>query len=168
MASIGKKEGPIRDLVLLMKGIPVMNIDEIMRHLPHRYPFLMIDRVVHLEPGKAATAIKNVTMNEPFLQGHFPDHPIMPGVLIAEALAQTGGLAFASAEENTGEADRFRLPILAKIEEMRFRAAVSPGDQLWLHAEVLRTYESLAIVKVEAKVNDSTVAEGKIVLAKGP
>jgi 3-hydroxyacyl-[acyl-carrier-protein] dehydratase len=152
----------------LRKGIPIMNIDEIMRYLPHRYPFLMIDRVVHLEPGKAATAIKNVSIGEPFFQGHFPGHPIMPGVLIAEALAQTGGLAFASAEENTDEAERFKLPILAKIEEMRFRAAVSPGDQLWLHAEVIRAFESLAMVKVEAKVNDSTVAEGKIVLAKGP
>ena len=145
-----------------------MNIEEIMRYLPHRYPFLMIDRVVHLDPGKTATAIKNVTIDEPFFRGHFPDHPVMPGVLIAEALAQTGGLAFASAEENTDEANRFRLPILAKIEEMRFRSAVSPGDQLWLYAEVLRAYQSLAMVKVEAKVNDSTVAQGKIVLAKAP
>lgn len=145
-----------------------MNIEEIMKYLPHRYPFLMIDRVVSLEPGKAATAIKNVTFDEPFFQGHFPGHPIMPGVLIVEALAQTGGLAFASAEESPQEEDRFRLPILAKIEEMRFRLPVSPGDQLSLHAEVLRGYESLAIVKVEAKVNDSTVAEGKIVVAKAP
>jgi len=145
-----------------------MNIEEIMKYLPHRYPFLMIDRVVSLEPGKAATAIKNVTFDEPFFQGHFPDHPIMPGVLIVEALAQTGGLAFASAEESPKEGDRFRLPILAKIEEMRFRSPVSPGDQLSLHAEVLRAYESLAIVKVEAKVDDNTVAEGKIVVAKAP
>jgi 3-hydroxyacyl-[acyl-carrier-protein] dehydratase len=128
----------------------------------------MIDRVVRLDPGKAATAIKNVTIDEPFFRGHFPNHPIMPGVLIAEALAQTGGLAFASAEENPDEQTQFKLPILAKIEEMRFRSAVSPGDQLWLYAEILRAYQSLAIVKVEAKVNDSTVAHGKIVLAKGP
>jgi 3-hydroxyacyl-[acyl-carrier-protein] dehydratase len=148
--------------------MPAMNIDEIMRHLPHRYPFLMIDRLVHLEPGKAATAIKNVTINEPFFRGHFPGHPIMPGVLIAEALAQTGGLAFASGEENPDESGGFRLPILAKIEDMRFRSAVLPGDQLWLHAEVLRAFESLAMVKVEAKVNESVVAQGKIVLAKGP
>jgi 3-hydroxyacyl-[acyl-carrier-protein] dehydratase len=145
-----------------------MNIEEIMRYLPHRYPFLMIDRVVRLDPGKAATAIKNVTIDEPFFRGHFPNHPIMPGVLIAEALAQTGGLAFASTEENPDEQTQFKLPILAKIEEMRFRSAVSPGDQLWLYAEILRAYQSLAIVKVEAKVNDSTVAHGKIVLAKGP
>jgi 3-hydroxyacyl-[acyl-carrier-protein] dehydratase len=145
-----------------------MNIDEIMRHLPHRYPFLMIDRLVHLEPGKAATAIKNVTIDEPFFRGHFAGHPIMPGVLIAEALAQTGGLAFASGEENPDEAGGFRLPILAKIEDMRFRSAVSPGDQLWLHAEVIRAFESLAMVKVEAKVNETVVARGKIVLAKGP
>lgn len=145
-----------------------MNIDEIMNYLPHRYPFLMIDRVVRLDPGKAAIAIKNVTIDEPFFQGHFPGHPIMPGVLIAEALAQTGGLAFASAEENLDEETQFKLPILAKIEEMRFRSAVSPGDQLLLHAQVLRAYQSLAIVKVEAKVNDSTVAHGKIVLAMGP
>ncbi len=145
-----------------------MNIEEIMNYLPHRYPFLMIDRLVRLDPGKAATAIKNVTIDEPFFQGHFPGHPIMPGVLIAEALAQTGGLAFASEEGNPDEASHFRLPILAKIEEMRFRSTVSPGDQLWLYAEVLRSYESLAIVKVEAKVNETVVARGKIVLAKGP
>ena len=145
-----------------------MNVDEIMNHLPHRYPFLMIDRLVHLEPGKAATAIKNVTINEPFFRGHFPGHPIMPGVLIAEALAQTGGLAFASGEESPDESGGFRLPILAKIEDMRFREAVSPGDQLWLHAEVIRAFESLAMVEVEAKVNETVVAQGKIILAKGP
>ena len=143
-----------------------MNIEEIMRHLPHRYPFLMIDRVIHLEPGKAAMAIKNVTFNEPFFRGHFPGHPIMPGVLIVEALAQTGGLAFASGQENSEETGGFRLPILAKIEDMRFRAAVSPGDQLRLYAEVLRAYESLAMVKVEAKVNETVVDQGNIVLAK--
>ena len=145
-----------------------MNIEEIIRHLPHRYPFLMIDRVIHLEPGKAAMAIKNVTFDEPFFQGHFPGQPIMPGVLIVEALAQTGGLAFASGQENPGDAKDFRLPILAKIEDMRFRAAVSPGDQLRLSAEVLRAYESMAMVKVEAKVNETVVAQGKVVLATVP
>jgi 3-hydroxyacyl-[acyl-carrier-protein] dehydratase len=142
-----------------------MNIEEIMRHLPHRYPFLMIDRVIHLEPGKAAMAIKNVTFDEPFFRGHFPGQPIMPGVLIVEALAQTGGIAFASGQENPAEAKDFRLPVLAKIEDMRFRAAVSPGDQLRLSAEVLRAYESMAMVKVEAKVNETVVAQGKVVLA---
>jgi 3-hydroxyacyl-[acyl-carrier-protein] dehydratase len=146
----------------------VMNIEEIIRHLPHRYPFLMIDRVIHLEPGKAAMAIKNVTFDEPFFQGHFPGQPIMPGVLIVEALAQTGGLAFASGQENPGDAKDFRLPILAKIEDMRFRAAVSPGDQIRLSAEVLRAYESMAMVKVEAKVNETVVAQGKVVLATVP
>lgn len=145
-----------------------MNVDEITRYLPHRYPFLMVDRVVSLDPGKSATAIKNVSIDEPYFQGHFPEHPVMPGVLIAEALAQTGGLAFASAEDSTEEEGGFRLPILAKIEEMRFRAPVLPGDQLMLHAEVLRAYQSLAIVKVEAKVNDTAVAQGRVVLAKGP
>jgi 3-hydroxyacyl-[acyl-carrier-protein] dehydratase len=145
-----------------------MNVDEIVRYLPHRYPFLMIDRVVSLDPGKSVTAIKNVSIDEPYFQGHFPEHPVMPGVLIAEALAQTGGLAFASAEGSPEEEGGFRLPILAKIEEMRFRAPVLPGDQLMLHAEVLRAYQSLAIVKVEAKVNDTAVVQGRVVLAKGP
>ena len=145
-----------------------MNIDEIMKYLPHRYPFLMIDRIVSLDPGKTATAIKNVSIDEPYFQGHFPEFPVMPGVLITEGLAQTGGLAFASAEESPEEEGGFRLPILAKIEEMRFRAPVLPGDQLLLHAEVLRAYQSLAVVRVEARVKDNAVAQGRVVLAKGP
>lgn len=144
-----------------------MNIDEIMKYLPHRYPFLMIDRIVSLDPGRTATAIKNVSIDEPYFQGHFPEYPVMPGVLITEALAQTGGLAFVSAEARADEEGAFRLPILAKIEEMRFRTPVLPGDQLLLHAEVLRAYQSLAIVKVEAKVNDTVVVQGRVVLAKG-
>jgi 3-hydroxyacyl-[acyl-carrier-protein] dehydratase len=152
----------------LKRGKDVMNIDEIMKYLPHRYPFLMIDRIVSLDPGRTAKAIKNVSIDEPYFQGHFPEYPVMPGVLITEGLAQTGGIAFASAEAHPDEDGAFRLPILAKIEEMRFRAPVLPGDQLLLHAEVLRAYQSLAVVRVEARVKDNAVAQGRIVLAKGP
>jgi 3-hydroxyacyl-[acyl-carrier-protein] dehydratase len=104
---------------------------EIMRIVPHRYPFLLIDRVIELEPGKRVVAIKNVTANEPHFTGHFPDRPIMPGVLMVEALAQTGAVAVLSLPENHG-----KLALFAGIEECRFRRIVVPGDQLLLKIEV--------------------------------
>ena len=109
-----------------------MNINEIMQYLPHRYPFLLVDRIIDLQPGKSITGIKNVTFNEPFFQGHFPGQPIMPGVLIIEAMAQVAGIAaFSSGME--GKAVYFM-----SIEKAKFRRPVVPGDQLRLEIKVLQ------------------------------
>jgi len=110
----------------------MMNINEIMQYLPHRYPFLLVDRIIDLQPGKSITGIKNVTFNEPFFQGHFPGQPIMPGVLIIEAMAQVAGIAaFSSGME--GKAVYFM-----SIEKAKFRRPVVPGDQLRLEIKVLQ------------------------------
>lgn len=110
----------------------MMNINEIMQYLPHRYPFLLVDRIIDLQPGKSITGIKNVTFNEPFFQGHFPGQPIMPGVLIIEAMAQVAGIAaFNSGME--GKAVYFM-----SIEKAKFRRPVVPGDQLRLEIKVLQ------------------------------
>ena len=141
----------------------MMDFDEILRSLPHAFPFRMIDRILDIEKGKRAIALKNVSMDEPYFLGHFPKEPILPGVLILEAMAQTGGLAFESFFEKGEEG----VPVLASIEEFRLKRRVIPGDQLIIEAEVLRIFSNLAKVKVLAKVKEETVAEGTFVLAKG-
>ncbi len=138
----------------MLSNIEVQNI------IPHRYPFLLVDKVLELEPGKRAVAIKNVTINEPFFQGHFPGYPIMPGVLIVEALAQTAGIAAASLEENKG-----RLGVFTGIDSMKFRKQVVPGDVLRLEAEILNLKMGMAKVKVSATVDGKTAAEGEIKFA---
>ncbi len=140
-----------------------MELDEILQRLPHRYPFRMIDRILEIEPGKKAIALKNVSVDEPHCSGHFPGDPVMPGVLILEALAQTGGLAFHSPEDKEGGG----IPFLARIEEFRLKRKVIPGDQLVLEAEVLRVFSNLAMVRVLARVGEEPVAEGVVILAKG-
>ena len=141
-----------------------MDFDEILRSLPHAFPFRVIDRILDIEKGKRATALKNVSMDEPYFQGHFPKEPSLPGVLILEAMAQTGGLAFESSFEEREEG----IPALASIEAFRVKKGVIPGDQLIIEAEVLRIFSNLAKVKVLAKVGEETVAEGTLVLAKNP
>ena len=141
----------------------MIDFDEILRSLPHAFPFRMIDRILSIEKGKRATALKNVSMDEPYFLGHFPKKPVLPGVLILEAMAQTGGLAFESSFEKGEEG----VPVLASIEEFRLKRRVIPGDQLIIEAEVLRIFSNLAKVKVLAKVKEETVAEGTFVLAKG-
>jgi len=135
------------------------NID-VQKILPHRYPFLLIDKVIEYEPGKRAVAIKNVTVNEPFFQGHFPGYPIMPGVLIVEALAQTAGIAAVTLEENKG-----KLGVFTGIDSMKFRKQVVPGDVLKLEAEILTLKMGMAKVKVQATVDDKIAAEGEIKFA---
>jgi len=141
-----------------------MDFDEILRSLPHAFPFRMIDRILDIEKGKRAVALKNVSMDEPYFLGHFEKEPVLPGVLVLEAMAQTGGLAFESSFENGEEG----VPVLASIEEFRLKRRVIPGDRLIIEAEVLRIFSNLAKVKVLAKVEEETVAEGTFVLAKGP
>jgi 3-hydroxyacyl-[acyl-carrier-protein] dehydratase len=109
------------------------NIQEILEFLPHRYPFLLIDRVVEFEPGKRLVAIKNVTINEPFFQGHFPGYPIMPGVLVVEAMAQAGGIIMMAEMPDRHE----KLVVFTGIERAKFRRPVTPGDQLRIEVEVL-------------------------------
>jgi 3-hydroxyacyl-[acyl-carrier-protein] dehydratase len=136
---------------------------EILQRLPHSFPFRMIDRILEIEPGKKAMALKNVSFDEPYFLGHLPREPVMPGALILEALAQTGGLAFHSGKEGEEEG----IPFLARIDEFRLKRKVIPGDQILLEAEVIHIFSNLAKVKVLARVDGETVAEGMLVLVKG-
>ncbi len=133
---------------------------EIRELLPHRYPFLLVDKVIELEPGKKVVAVKNVSINEPFFQGHFPEYPIMPGVLIVEALAQAAGIAVAVLEENKG-----KLGVFAGIEAMKFKNQVIPGDVLILEAEILVSKLGVTKAKVKASVEGKVAAEGEIKFA---
>lgn len=137
-----------------------MNITEIMDRLPHRYPFLMVDRILEIEPGKKAVAIKNVTINEPFFQGHFPGKPIMPGVLILEALAQTAGTIVIGNKENSGKTG-----VLTAIDKCRIRRPVIPGDQLKLSAEIIKIHDPLVKAHGTAYVDDKIVAEADLMFA---
>lgn len=130
---------------------------EIRDILPHRYPFLLVDKIIELEPGKRAVGIKNVSSNEPFFQGHFPEYPIMPGVLIVEALAQTAGIAVAVLEENKG-----KLGVFAGIDCMKFKTQVLPGDVLLLETEILVSKLGMTKAKVKATVDGKVAAEGEI------
>jgi 3-hydroxyacyl-[acyl-carrier-protein] dehydratase len=141
-----------------------MDKDEILKNLPHSFPFRMIDRIIEIEKGKRAVALKNVSIDEPHFLGHFQNAPVMPGVLILEAMAQTGGLAFQSSFEKEEEG----IPVLARVEEFRWKGRVIPGDQIIIEAEVLHIFSHLAKVKVLARVGKEIVAEGTLVLAKGP
>jgi 3-hydroxyacyl-[acyl-carrier-protein] dehydratase len=141
----------------------MIDLEEILQRLPHRFPFHMIDRILEIEPGKKATALKNVSVDELQFSGHRSGEPVMPGILILEALAQTGGLAFRSQDETEGGG----IPFLARIDEFRLKGKVIPGDRLILEAEVLRVFSNLAMVKVLARVGDEPVAEGTLILAKG-
>ena len=138
----------------------MLSNNEIRNIIPHRYPFLLVDKVIEIEPGKRAVGIKNVSANEPFFQGHFPDFPIMPGVLIVEALAQTGGIAVAILEEQKG-----KLGVFAAIESMKFKKQVMPGDTLRLEAEILTNKMGVVKAKVTATVDGKIAAEGVIKFA---
>ena len=138
-----------------------MDINEIQAIIPHRYPFLLIDRVIEIEPLKRIVAIKNVTINEPFFQGHFPGAPVMPGVLIIEAMAQAGAvLLFREVPDRDS-----KLLYFTSIEEARFRKPVVPGDQLRLEVEVLRYKLGYCKLKAVAYVGDTLVAEAQIASA---
>ena len=139
------------------------DITEILRYLPHRYPFLLVDRVLECVPGESITALKNVTYNEPFFPGHFPGRPVMPGVMIIEALAQaTGILAFSSANVIPTEETRF---YFVGIDKARFRKPVVPGDQLILNATFERHMRGIWKFKARAEVDGAVAAEADLMCA---
>jgi 3-hydroxyacyl-[acyl-carrier-protein] dehydratase len=135
------------------------DVNKIMEMLPHRYPFLLVDRVIEVEPGASLSAIKNVTINEPFFQGHFPGQPIMPGVLILEAMAQATGLLSFS---GMVDAHKTSMYILVGIDKARFRGQVVPGDQLQLNIKLKRNMRGIGMFECKALVNDKVVAEAEI------
>lgn len=137
-----------------------MDIDEIKQILPHRYPFLLVDQIIEVEAGERAVGLKNVTMNEPFFQGHFPDYPVMPGVLIIETLAQVGAIAVLGMEENEG-----KLGFLAGVDKCRFKRQVRPGDQLKLEVEIIRMRGSIGKGKGIATVDGEVACEAEILFA---
>lgn len=142
----------------------MIEIKEIMKILPHAYPFLLVDRIIEMEPGKRIVGIKNVTYNEPFFPGHFPGRPIMPGVLIVEAIAQAAGvLAFKSMpEEGQGKPVYF-----LGIDHVRFRKPVIPGDQLRLELEITKRRQSIWGFKGQALVDGKLVAEAELLAMLG-
>jgi len=137
--------------------MPILEINEIRRILPHRYPMLLVDRIVELEADRIV-GIKNVTANEPFFSGHFPDFPVMPGVLIVEALAQTAGVLVLNSIPDRES----KLVLLASIESAKFRRPVVPGDQLRLEMSVLKRKVSVAKMAGRATVNGNIVAEAEM------
>ncbi len=143
-----------------MKGVVSVDIQAIMEMLPHRYPFLLVDRVLELEPGRRAVGLKNVTINEPFFQGHFPGRPIMPGVLILEALAQVGALTILSLDEFRG-----KLGLFGGIDGARFRRQVVPGDQLRLEVNVTKLRGRVGKAQAKAWVGGDLAAEAELTFA---
>jgi 3-hydroxyacyl-[acyl-carrier-protein] dehydratase len=137
----------------------ILDINMIQKILPHRYPFLLIDRILEVNE-KRVVGIKNVTINEPFFQGHFPGHPIMPGVLILEAMAQVGGCGALNAEENLG-----KLAYFLGINNAKFRKPVVPGDTLRIEVDILKKKLSILQVRAVAKVNDIVVTEADMMFA---
>ena len=141
-----------------------MKIQEIKNYLPHRYPFLLVDRVEEVIMGKSIRAYKNVTINEPFFQGHFPNEPIMPGVLIIEALAQAAALLTFASDESVKD----DLLFLAGIDKARIKQPVVPGDQLILEADLIKVRKTIGQFECRALVDGKVVASAKLLCAKQP
>ncbi|MFW5830416.1 MAG: 3-hydroxyacyl-ACP dehydratase FabZ, partial [Planctomycetota bacterium] len=135
----------------------VLNIREILDHLPHRYPLLLVDRIIEFEANKRIVGIKNVTINEPFFGGHFPGNPVMPGVLQIEALAQTGAVLLLASPENRG-----KIPFFMSLDKVKFRRPVYPGDQMRMEVEALRIRARMAACKARVLVEDEVCAEAEI------
>ena len=138
----------------------MLDVEDIRSILPHRYPFLLVDRILELEPGRRAVGLKNVTINEEFFQGHFPGHAVMPGVLVLEAMAQVGGVLLLSMNDNQG-----KLAYFGGMDKVRFRKTVRPGDTLITEVELLKNRGGIGKVKVIGRVNREIVAEGEFIFA---
>ena len=147
-------------------ALPV-DVNRIQALLPHRYPFLLVDRVLELEPNKRILASKCVSINEPFFQGHFPGHPVMPGVLVLEALAQAGGLLTQLSAEAQAVAKQEKLFYLVKIDNARFSNMVVPGDVLLLEVKLKRMIRNMAMYECSASVDGKQVASADILCAEG-
>ncbi|QUH24940.1 3-hydroxyacyl-ACP dehydratase FabZ [Serpentinicella alkaliphila] len=137
-----------------------LNNIEIQKRIPHRYPFLLVDKIIELEPGKRAVGIKNVTFNEPFFQGHFPGNPIMPGVLMTEALAQVAGVCCMELEENRG-----KLGVFVGIDNCKFRRQVVPGDVLRLEIEMISLRRGIGKAEVKATVDNELACSATLSFA---
>ncbi|AEG61851.1 3-hydroxyacyl-ACP dehydratase FabZ [Desulforamulus ruminis] len=140
----------------------MLDINAIQQILPHRYPFLLVDRILEVEEGKKVVGIKNVSMNEPFFQGHFPNYPVMPGVLIIEAMAQMGAVAILSMPAFAG-----RIALLAGIDKARFRRQVVPGDTLRIEVEVLKLRGTVGKSQARAYVGEELAVEAELMFALG-
>ncbi|MGF3105698.1 3-hydroxyacyl-ACP dehydratase FabZ [Rossellomorea sp. DUT-2] len=140
----------------------MLDINQIKEIIPHRYPFLLVDRILEVEDGKKAVGIKNVTANEEFFNGHFPEYPVMPGVLIVEALAQVGAVAMLKVEDNRG-----RLAFFTGIDKCRFKRQVKPGDQLRLEVEMIRFKGPIGKGKGVATVDGEVACELEMMFALG-
>lgn len=145
-----------------------LDIRQIMDRLPHRYPMLLVDRVLEMVPGESIVAIKNVTLNEPFFEGHFPGRPVMPGVLIIEALAQAAALFSFEGQEDVNPADKKTAYYLVGVDGARFRRPVVPGDQLRLEVVADRISRVMCKYSAKATVDGQVVAEAKIMCAIRP
>ncbi len=135
----------------------VFDIPKILALLPHRYPFLMVDRVVEYEPGRSIVGVKNVTINEPYFQGHFPGRPVMPGVLLLEAMAQVGAIMLMDAPENAG-----KIPYFMSMDKVKFRHAVYPGDVMRIEIEVVRMRPRMSACLARVLVEDQLCCEAEI------
>lgn len=135
----------------------LLDINEIKKIIPHRYPFLLVDCIEEMEPGVKAVGYKNVTVNEPYFQGHFPEKPVMPGVLIVEALAQVGAVAVLSLEQNKG-----KLAFFGGIDKAKFRHQVVPGDRLRLETEIIKCKGPMGVGKAIATVDGKMACEAEI------
>lgn len=142
--------------------LPV-DVQTIAKLLPHRYPFLLVDRVVEFEPGKRVRAIKNVTVNEPFFTGHFPDHPVMPGVLVIEAMAQASGIL--TQLTNAAQPKKNQIYYLVRVDKARFSRTVVPGDQLVMDVTQKRTIRNMGLYECRATVDGKEVASAEILCA---
>lgn len=138
----------------------MLDSEQIKAIIPHRYPFLLVDKVVEIEDEKRVVGLKNVSINEPFFQGHFPEYPVMPGVLILEALAQTGAIAVLGMEQNKG-----KIGFLAGVDKCRFKRQVKPGDQLRLEVEIIRLKGPIGKGKAIATVDGEVACEAEIMFA---
>ena len=142
-------------------GAAIVDINKIMQHLPHRYPMLLVDRIIDFEAGKRIVGIKNVTINEPFFQGHYPGHPIMPGVLIIEAMAQVGGLLIMDAIENIEE----KVVYFMSMDGVKWRRPVTPGDQIRFEVEILQMRRQVCRMRGIGYVDGQIASEAEFTAA---